>query len=248
MSSQAYDIKPVPESVQDRQYSEPAKDLWALVPAKKLTEAKQRLAACLGAERESLTIAMFTDVVTALKASVEISNIAVITSDPKLALIAKQQDLLVIAERGSIGLNEAIDMGIEQIRKLGGCRVAIIPSDIPLLTGDEFDRVVRDYDKQTHKQGRELIGISSSADKNGTNCLFINTQQRFTLNYGPGSYKLHSDNAEKNDIGPVQLHSKEISMDIDEPQDLNALLTYCELNPAFQKTATWRLLSNINLN
>ncbi len=232
--------------LQQRHNSDPAEDLWVLVPAKKLAEAKQRLINCLGTEREAFTIAMFKDVIAALNASEEVSRIVVVTGDPQIAAIARQQGILVLEENGSIGLNEAIDLGINEIRKLGGRRIAILPTDIPLLTGAEFDRVVRDYHHQTHRD-QDLIGISSCTDRNGTNCLFINTQQSFTLRYGPGSYKLHSDSAEKQEYGPVQLHSITISMDIDEQQDLNALLSYCELNPEFQKTKTWNLLRNINI-
>lgn len=245
MSNQAFSIKPEPAMLQKQPSSDPVKDLWVLVPAKKLAEAKQRLASCLGAEREALTIAMFRDVIAALHSSEEASRIMVVTGDPQLAAIAKQQDILVLEENGSIGLNQAIDLGINEIRKLGGRRIAILPADIPLLTGAEFDRVVRDFKRQTHEHGDDLIGISSCTHRNGTNCLFINTQQAFTLRYGPGSYKLHSDSAEKQEYGPVQLHSATISMDVDEQQDLNALLSYCEFNPEFQKTETWGLLHNI---
>lgn len=233
--------------MQQRHNSDPAEDLWALVPAKKLAEAKQRLTSCLGAQREALTIAMFKDVIAALNASKEVSRIVVVTADPQLAAIAKQQDILVLEENGSIGLNQAIDLGINEIRKLGGRRIAILPADIPLLTGAEFDRVVRDYNHQTHNRDQDLIGISACTGRNGTNCLFINTRQSFTLRYGPGSYKLHSDSAEKQKYGPVQLHSATIAMDIDEQQDLKALLYYCELNPEFQKTETWNLLRNIDM-
>ncbi len=246
MSNQAFNIKPEPAMLQQRHNSDPAEDLWALVPAKKLAEAKQRLINCLGTEREAFTIAMFKDVIAALNASEEVSRIVVVTGDPQLAFIAKQQDILVLEENGSIGLNQAIDLGINEIRKLGGRRIAILPTDIPLLTGAEFDRVVRDYNHQTHRD-QDLIGISSCTERTGTNCLFINTQQSFTLRYGPGSYKLHSNSAEKQEYGPIQLHSITISMDIDEQQDLNALLSYCELNPEFQKTETWNLLHNINI-
>lgn len=248
MSNQAFSIKPEPAMLQQRHNSDPAEDLWALVPAKKLAESKRRLASCLGAEREALTIAMFRDVIAALHCSEEVSRIMVVTGDPQLAIIAKQQDILVLEENGSIGLNEAIDLGINEIRKLGGRRIAILPTDIPLLTGAEFDRVVRDYNYQTHNRDQDLIGISACTDRSGTNCLFINTRQSFTLRYGPGSYKLHSDSAEKQEYGPVQLHSITLSMDIDEQQDLNALLSYCELNPEFQKTETWNLLHNIKYN
>jgi len=248
MSNQAFSIKPEPAMLQKQPSSDPVKDLWALVPAKKLAEAKRRLASCLGAEREAFTIAMFRDVIAALHSSEEVSKIMVVTGDPQLAAIAKQQDILVLEENGSIGLNQAIDLGINEIRKLGGRRIAILPADIPLLTGAEFDRVVRDYKHQTLNRDQNLIGISACTGRNGTNCLFINTQQSFKLRYGPGSYKLHSDSAEKQEYGPIQLHSITISMDIDEQQDLNALLSFCELHPEFQKSETWSLLHNIKYN
>lgn len=218
--------------------------LWALVPIKNLADSKQRLKVSLGTDREAFTIAMYKDVLAALSASEEISTIVVVTGDPRLAAIAKRRKLLVVEENGSIGLNRAIALGIDEIKRHGGCRVAILPADIPLLTGKELDRVVRNFDHKTQNSGHDHIGISPSGDHNGTNCLFINTRQSFTLRYGPGSYQLHSDSAEMNDYGLVSLHSAVISMDIDEQRDLDTFISYCKLNPEYQITETWKFLQN----
>ena len=247
MNNQAFSIKSEPAMAQENQYCAPSEDVWALVPAKNLRQAKQRLVDCLGSKREALTIAMFKDVIAALQASEEVSKIVIVTSDPQLTAIAQRQDILVLAENGSIGLNQAIKLGVSAIRKLGGGRVAILPSDIPLLTGSELDRLVRLFKQQREIHDHDLIGISASTDHNGTNCLIINTQQSFTTRYGAGSYRLHSDSAEEQACGPVPLNSATISMDIDERQDLQALLCYCEQNPEFQNTETFRLLDAIQL-
>lgn len=244
MSSRVFKIKNEQALLQQRPLLDRDERLWVLVPVKLLADSKQRLKQYLGTDREAFTIAMFRDVLAALKASEEVSMIVVVTGDPQLAAIANQQNTLVIAENGSIGLNQAIDLGIDEIRNRGGCRVAILPADIPLLTGAEFDRVVRDFKCQTRYHGDDYIGISSSTNETGTNCLFINCNQSFKLRYGPGSYKRHSNSAEMNNNGPISLYSATISMDIDERQDLDMLLAYCELNPEFQKTETWKFLQH----
>lgn len=244
MSNRAFKIKNERAVVQQRPLIDRDERLWVLVPVKKLADSKQRLKQYLGTDREAFTIAMFRDVLAALIASEEVSIIVVVTGDPQLAAIANQHDTLVVAENGSIGLNQAIDLGIDEIRSRGGYRVAILPADIPLLTGAEFDRVVRDFKCQTRNLGHDYIGISASKNETGTNCLFVNCHQSFKLRYGPDSYKQHSDSAEMNNHGPISLYSATISMDIDERQDLDKLLSYCELNPEFQKTETWKFLQH----
>ena len=220
----------------------PYESRWALVPVKSLTWAKQRLKTCLGPSRADLTIAMLKDVLAALANSREIAQLAVVTADPRVADIAAARGALVIDEVETRGMNEALELGIDVIRGMGGELVAIIPADVPLLTGPEIDRVMHELQVQRPAEGNHMTGIVPSKDRGGTNFLCIETNSPFTLMYGPGSYNRHSEYAREQGFQLISIYSPSISLDIDEKKDLDEFISICMSNPDFQETGTWQFL------
>ena len=218
--------------------------LWALVPVKALTVAKQRLQQYLGPKRGDFAFAMLNDVLDALAASKAISRTAIVTADPQVAELARQRGLLLVEENGKCDMNAAIALGVEAIRQNGGRNVVIIHSDIPLLTGNELDRLVCIFQEQASGHGGELIAISPSADQGGTNCLFMDAHRPFEFSYGPDSFTLHCTAADARGAQVVTLDSATVSMDIDEPGDVEKLLEYYRQHEEFQHTETWKFLHN----
>lgn len=235
MSSQVFSIEPHPPCGLDE-------ELWALVPVKALAGAKQRLKNRLGADREGFTVAMLKDVLAALSESKEVAHIAVVTGDPRVAAIAKQGGLEVVDEVESKGLNAALELGRETIRRMGGHRIVIVPADIPLLSGRETDRTLFELQAQRQARGEAVTGIGPSKDRGGTNFLCLETSRPFPLMFGPDSYSRHQECAIENGSQPVTLHSPTISLDIDEDKDLDDFITFCRSNPEYQKTGTWQFL------
>lgn len=219
-----------------------ANSLWGLVPVKDAAKAKQRLKPCLDTDRSGFSCAMFMDVMRAMKYSREINNIAIVTSDPWVVGIAESQQLLVVDEIESMGLNPALELGIEAIRRRGGRRIVIMPADIPLVTGAEIDSVLHSLSIQRQAGDNALIGITPAKNGDGTNLLCLDTNHLIPMSYGADSYNLHLAIAAENRLSPVTLHSATISRDIDEQRDLEELIAYCLVNPQFQKTATWHFL------
>ena len=242
MGGQVFNIETENMSLPGQQVAPQDESLWALVPVKALQGAKQRLKKYLGADREGFTVAMLNDVLAALCESKEVSHIAVVTDDPRVAAIAKQGDLVMVEEVESKGLNEALELGRETIRQLGGHRIAIVPADIPLLTGTETDRIVHELQIQRQARGDGVTGIGPSKDLGGTNFLCIETGRPFPLMFGPGSYRRHQECAIEHGSQPVSLSSPTISLDIDEDKDLDDFITFCRSNPEYQKTETWQFL------
>jgi len=220
--------------------------LWALVPVKGLTSAKQRLQQYLGPEREELALAMLTDVLDALAASKAISRIAIVTADQRVAALAQQRGLLLVEEGDNGEMNAAIALGVKAIRENGGRRVVIIHSDIPLLTGTELDRMAAVFQERARGCTGELIAISPSADRGGTNCLFMDVEHPFEFSYGTDSFTLHCASADARGAEVVALDSPTTAMDIDEPEDVAKLLEYYRHNEQFQRTETWKFLHDRN--
>jgi len=216
--------------------------LWALVPVKSLNRAKQRLKSCIGPDRPGLTIAMLKDVLDALVRSREITRIAVVTADLRVSAIADSRGILIVDEPEAKGMIEALELGIDAIGRIGGQRVAIIPADIPLVTGPEIDRLVHELRIQRRARGDLVIGIGPSKDRDGTNFLCIDSGCPLPLMYGPGSYKRHTECVLEHGGRPLALHSPAIALDIDEKKDLDDFISFCLSNPDYQETETWQFL------
>jgi len=216
--------------------------LWAVIPVKNLASAKQRLKDCLGPRREDFTLAMLEDVLAAVADSKAVAGTVVVTSDPKVADLAAEQGFVVAGEQGYDGLNAAIERGVSAVRRLGGGRIVVLPSDIPLLTGAELDRVIDTFDRQMGNTDDGAVGISPSSDAGGTNCLILGVRKAFTFQYGPDSYSIHCDFARAEHRNVLTVPSQAISLDIDEPLQVKQLLEFCQQHPEFQKTRTWKFL------
>ena len=228
--------------MQRRRHKEWDEFLWALVPVKALAGAKQRLKSCLGPDRAGFTIAMFEDVLNALADSREVAHTAVVTADSRMADIAASRGVRVIEEIESRGMNAAIELGIDAIRRMGGHRVVILPADIPLVTGSEIDGLLHALEVEQLAGGNSVIGLSASADGRGTNFLCLGTNRKFQTRYGRNSYRLHREGALESQYRPVALHSRTVSIDIDRERDLDELISFCRLNPRHQDTESWKFL------
>lgn len=217
-------------------------ELWALIPLKALPLAKQRLKEYLGAQRPGFTLAMFQDVLAAVVASRAVTRVVVVTPDARVARMAKQRGFTLVEDGAAAGMNAAISLGVAAIRSMGGQRVVILPADLPLLTGDELDRLVEAFARQGGGTDREAIGINPSTDRGGTNCLFLDTGKPFTFQYGTGSFMLHRNSAGAQHRKLIDLVSPAVSLDIDEPRDIGEFLAFCARHPQFRETRTWKFL------
>lgn len=222
--------------------SESAEDYYTLVPVKTLANAKQRLESALGALRSDLMVAMLSDVLSAVRDSARVAGILVVTADPDVAELAAAHGARVLRESGSRGLNRAVASGFAALRREDASRVAIVPADIPLLTGAELDRVLQSMEAQSAAVGRGSIGLCASRDGRGTNLLCLDQVAKFDFRYGQNSFQLHREIALAAGFRPVSLTSPLIALDIDMPGDIDHYLAVCARHPAYRESHSWQFL------
>ena len=225
----------------DKQYGQ-QNSVWALVPVKSLSWAKQRLSCFLGDDRAELTVAMFKDVIGALNSSSEVGNVAVVTADLDIIALAEEMGVFVIKETRSFGMNISLHNGIDVLRNLGAEWVGIFPVDIPLATGAEIDRLIRVVNLERCNLGRKVMGITPCGKSDGTNFLYFNTAEPIGLKYGSDSFSLHQEMAADSQVTSVIVNSYALSVDLDEKSDIDEFVSHSIQNSAFQKTATWDFL------
>ena len=210
-------------------------NIWALVPVKAFSAAKQRLSPVLNAtDRARLARAMFEDVLDVLaRCRQHFAGIIIVTSDDAAAALAEQHGCHVVSDRVRNGINAAIRLGLDHVLKNGGAGVLILPSDIPHVKCDAVARAVG-----TIKTPYSLAIIK--AMDGGTNLLACGSARSLPLRFGPGSFRKHCEAAREQRLEVCALPSGELELDIDRPQDLTAFLALQS------KTRTNALLTSLS--
>jgi len=185
---------------------------------------------------------MLHDVLIALRGSVTVRGVVIVTLDAEIAELAAGEGMHFVEEAEPLGMNRAIVQGCEYAKRAGATSLVVLPLDVPLLTAAEFDRLVHELQLQSAGADGPVLGIVPAAGSGGTNWMCIGTQHPFAPLYGPDSCSRHLEQARAHGYRTVTLESAQVSLDLDEESDLEAFEAFCRQHPEFQATRTWRFL------
>lgn len=187
--------------------------VWAVVPVKRLTCAKQRLSNVLNnMQRANLALAMFSDLLHTLLSLQGLAGIAVISNDPLVRFFAQDRALL-IEDKQESGTNAAVEQAVRFLSMQGHHRVMVMPSDIPFAQVAELQRVLDALDDQTIVLASDRRGV-------GTNLLAGHGLDLIGTCFGEDSFRLHLSRVRLSKQHPHILHSPGVHWDIDTPDDL----------------------------
>jgi 2-phospho-L-lactate guanylyltransferase len=210
--------------------------VWACVPVKEFTGAKQRLAALLSpAQREVLAETMLEDVLSALAGATLLSGILVNTVDPRAAALAERYGARVVTDGARDGHTGAVN-GMARVLKGQGALLTV-PGDIPRVTAREIDAVVASC------RDAPSFTIVPAHDELGSNAVLCAPPFEVPLRFGDDSYFPHLQAARRHGIEPTIVRLPGIGLDIDHPVDL---LAFMRAQPR-QPTRTLRLLEQFGL-
>jgi len=187
--------------------------VWAIVPVKQLSCAKQRLSAVLSApERIALAHAMLHDVLTTLSATPELAGILVVTGDITVAHVAARFGATVIGEALEAGVNAAVQLGL-RAPEVSSTGVLIVPADIPFVRPTDLQSVLAGL---SHAH----VVLAPATSDGGTNALAMRRRDLIAPSFGSGSFARHQALAQKAGwaCGIVRLEG--LGRDIDGPDDL----------------------------
>lgn len=193
-------------------------EVWAAIPVKGLTGAKQRLAVLLSAEqREALAAAMLKDVLDAVAKS-RVAGIMVNTADPRSAALARRYGARVVSEDACAGHTSAV-LGMGRLLSREGCNTMVaLPGDIPLMTAAELNAVIAASGET------ESFVIAPAHDELGSNAVLCTPPEVVPLRFGDDSYFPHLEAARRHGLEPRIVRAPGIGLDVDHPADLRALL------------------------
>jgi 2-phospho-L-lactate guanylyltransferase len=190
-----------------------------LVPVKNSFQAKQRLAAVLDQpSRTKLAQAMLHDVLATLHGWKNRPQVGVVTCDPYAVTLATEYGFEVIPDLDDPGETGAIEMATRLCVARSVDTTLVIPADIPLIQAWELEEIIR----HAPAQGSVLV---PAADGRGTNAVFRRPADLFPLRFGNDSFKPHHAAAQATGKPSVVLNLPGIAVDVDNPEDLQQLLS-----------------------
>jgi 2-phospho-L-lactate/phosphoenolpyruvate guanylyltransferase len=189
--------------------------IWAVVPVKDTSAAKQRLAPVLPAHvRQALALAMLEDVLAALAGVQGLAGRLLVTTDQAALILAARYNCISMGEGADAGHTGAVTAAAQRLAREGRESMLTLPGDIPLVTQAEIGRLIA-----AHRPAPSLT-IAPSRDERGSNAILMSPPDAVTLRFGENSFFPHLAAAEARGIAPTVLHLPGIALDIDNPADL----------------------------
>ena len=193
--------------------------MWAVIPVKQISQAKQRLSQLLSSEeRRDFFSAMLEDVLTIMVKIDFFEKIILATNCPHAISIAGRHGITHFETGPDDGLNLAAGETVNHLLENGISDMFLIPADIPLITEEEINSAIK-----AHPSAPSLT-IVPSRDKLGSNCLLLSPPSMMPLKFGPNSYFRHLEIAQSNGLKINTMELPGFGLDIDEPTDLFELL------------------------
>lgn len=178
-----------------------------LVPVKAFADAKVRLAPALPpGERAELARAMAHQV---LLAAGQLPR-AVVCDDPEVAAWAREEGAEVVWAP-ELGLNGAVEAGVDHLRRAGTTQVIVAHGDLPLASD------------LTWVAGFAGVTLVPDRHRRGTNVACVPAGAGFSFHYGPGSLALHLAEARRLGLGVRIIEEPRLAWDVDVPDDLSVL-------------------------
>jgi 2-phospho-L-lactate guanylyltransferase len=193
--------------------------VWACVPVKEFTGAKQRLSALLSpAQRETLAATMLEDVLAALAGATRLAGILVNTVDPRAAALARRYGASVVTDGARDGHTGAVQGMARVLAQQGDGALLTLPGDIPRVTAAEVDAVVASC------RTAPSFTIVPAHDELGSNAVLCAPPAAVPLRFGDDSYFPHLAAARRQGIEPTVVRLPGIGLDIDHPVDIRTFL------------------------
>jgi len=194
-----------------KSFAQSASLVAVVIPIKAFERAKDRLSSVLSTDQRIL---LARTTALGVLESVPGASVFVVCDNLEVSQWATSHGASVVSQSGT-GLNAAVQEGISAAREYE--RVMIVHSDLPLPS-----------------RLRELLGSSVASNtvtivpdrhRDGTNVLIIPSGVGFTCHYGAKSFEAHMAEASKLGLAIEIIEDDELALDIDTPDDLNALPT-----------------------
>lgn len=192
----------------------PVDDTWLFILARDPAAAKTRLAGVLGrAARADLSAAMLDDVLAAVS-QVPFTRRLVVTESELVRSVARAagaESLYVAAS----GTNDAASAAVREAVAAGAARALLLAADLPYLVASDLELLLSE---EAH------VVIAPDRHQRGTNALLLAPPSAIAPAFGDDSFRVHYERARAAWSDARIITSHGLATDVDEPEDLRALL------------------------
>ncbi|MBN1303122.1 MAG: 2-phospho-L-lactate guanylyltransferase [Anaerolineales bacterium] len=189
--------------------------IWAIVPVKPLRRGKSRLAKILSEEERSiLNRSLLIHTLETLTNINEIEQVLVVSRDSEALALAREFGARTVQEDGTPQLNTALERAtvIAQVYATRG--VIIVPADLPLLTEEDIRTII------DRAEDPPVVVIAPDRHEDGTNALLISPPGLIEYEFGPNSFEMHCERAQKAGARLEVITLTSLGLDLDLPEDL----------------------------
>ena len=189
--------------------------IWAIIPVKKLSQSKSRLAPYLSQfERGELIQDLLHRLLQQLHDVPQVDEIVVVSRDDVAARIAERNHAYVVAENEGNGLNGAVQVGYTFASENGASSVLILPSDLPFVDAEDVAMLWGETAVSPHN-----ATICSDRHLEGTNALLLPANLPFKFQYGLNSYQKHLAEAARLQLQMQTAYIPSLQFDLDTLRD-----------------------------
>jgi len=190
---------------------------WALVPIKAFATAKTRLQGLLTRDEcARLAEEMARDVLRALAAAPDISGIAILSNEPRLAGLAESATARIHAEQAGEDYRTALGRVAADLASHGARHLLVVPADLPTLSSGDVQQLL-----ESHPGG---VTVCPAAGDGGTNALLMSPPGVIPFLYGPDSAARHLAAAAAAGVAARTIGLSGFARDVDSPDDVRWLL------------------------
>lgn len=192
----------------------PVHDTWLCILARDPAAAKTRLSGVLAqASRADLAAAMLEDVLAAA-GDVPFARRLVVTESELVNSVARAAGAEPFYVTAS-GTNDAASAAVRQAVDAGAARVLLLAADLPYLIASDLELLLVE---EAH------VVIAPDRHRRGTNALLLAPPSAIAPAFGADSFRVHCERARRAWSDWSIVTSRGLATDVDEPEDLRALL------------------------
>jgi 2-phospho-L-lactate guanylyltransferase len=191
--------------------------LWMVVPVRSFRDGKRRLAPVLEpTERAELVQLLLTHTLEQAAEFPGWSQTLVVTACREVSAWVTNRGMRVLEESGTGDLNSALRQAQATVVALGGSRMLVVSSDLPLLQAHDLRHLA-----DAASDG--VMAIAPDRADQGTNAMCLPVSRAFDFAFGPDSFSRHCERAQALHLESVCVRSRELTFDVDLPADLSEL-------------------------
>jgi 2-phospho-L-lactate/phosphoenolpyruvate guanylyltransferase len=203
------------------------------IPVKDLHDAKQRLVPLLAPpERAALARAMLRDVLRAVRGAA-VDEVWVVTRDRAVSALAGEHGCRVLGEDANRGHTAAVRQAQAEAARAGADVFVTIPADVPCLRAAEVDALAAAV------AAPPAAAFAPSRSGLGTNGAALAPVDLLPLRFGEPSFADHLAAARRAGVAPAVVALADLGLDIDDADDLRALLARAGGTESARLLRTW---------